>query len=520
MKHILKLSILLLLGLFLCGCSEQNQGTDLNSLENIESTLPVISIETINRDTNVMDFVTAPVAGHVSSQIATWTPDYEMPPEPYYEKCTISLTNIDGTKMLDAVTGEVKVRGNWTTTYDKKPLRIKFDKPQDMLRMNDGTKFKNWLLLAEYKDASLLRNKTALSIARDLLQRDGHYITDAEFVEVYINGNYWGVYLLAEQQQVHEERVDISSVPTDYTGTDIGYFLELDGYYYNEDALHQFRMEYADNAPLIPYDGNDGSGRSIEPLSTIDGGMSIASDINSPAQRDFIASFVNNVYEIMYAAAYRNEAYRFNADYSAIEKTADLTPQEAVEQVVDIQSLVDTYILNEVVCDADIYYSSFYMTVDFGEGGNKKLTFEAPWDFDSALGLKSRCPDGTGFYAANIVPDVNGGPAYGGFETINPWLAVLANADWYQELVKDTWTAAYDDDVFDRALQMITTDAENCKTAFANNYKKWDNIINNGSFASELSAKAAACKNETEAIAYLYEWLEARVNFLNEQWHR
>ena len=520
MKRISKFSILLLLVLFLCGCSEQGESSNQGNLNDIDSTLPVISIETVNRDKDVMDFVTEPVVGHVSSQIATWTPNYEMPPEPYYEACTISLTNIDGTKMLDAVSGEVKVRGNWTTTYDKKPLRIKFDKPQDMLRMNDGAKFKNWLLLAEYKDASLLRNKTAFSIARDLLQRDGHYVTDAEFVEVYINGNYWGVYLLAEQQQVHENRVNISSVPSDYTGTDIGYFLELDGYYYTEDSLHQFFMNYADNAPLIPYDGNDGSGRTIRPLDNIDGGMSIASEINSSAQRDFIASFVNNVYQIMYAAAYRNEAYCFNADYSAIEKTTALTPQEAVEQVVDIQSLVDTYILNEVVCDADIYYSSFYMTADFGEGGNKKLTFEAPWDFDSGLGVKSRCPDGTGFYAANIVPDVNGGPANGGFETINPWLAVLANADWYQELVKDTWTAAYDDDVFDRALQMITTDAENCKTAFANNYKKWNNIINNSSFATELSAKAAACTNETEAIAYLYEWLEARVNFLNEQWHR
>jgi len=111
-------------------------------------------------------------------------------------------------------------------------------------------------------------------------------------------------------------------------------------------------------------------------------------------------------------------------------------------------------------------------------------------------------------------------PAYGGFETINPWLAVLANLDWYQELVKDTWTAAYDDKVFERALQMIKTDAENCKTAFANNYLKWNNIINNEPFANELSKKSLACKNETEAIDYLYEWLETRINFLNEQWHR
>lgn len=523
MKRISKFSILLFLGALLCGCSNQSEGQGIDS---IESTLPVISIETMSKEADVMDFVTKPIAGHVSADIASWTPGYEIPPEPYYEDCTISLTNIDGTKMLDAVAGEVKVRGNWTTSYDKKPLRIKFDKPQDMLRMNDGAKFKNWLLLAEYKDASMLRNKTALSIARDLLQRDGHYVAEAEFVEVFINGEYWGVYLLTEMQQVHEERVNISSVPSGYTGTDIGYFLEFDGYYMNEDALHRFHVDYADNAPLTPYDGRGGNGRTMTALSTgpkdrkKDIGISIISEIYSPEQRDFIASYVNHVYEIMYAAAYRNEAYTFNADYSAIEKTTALTPREAVEQVVDLQSLIDTYILNEVVCDADLYWSSFYMTADFGEGGNKKLTFEAPWDFDSALGNKHRCPDGTGFYAANIIPDVNGGLMYGGYETINPWLAVLANTDWYQELVRDTWTTAYDDHVFDRALQMIETDAKNTKTAFAKNYMKWNNIINNDSFAVELSAKAAACKNETEAIQYLSEWLTARVEFLNSQWHR
>lgn len=518
-----KLFLLVMLACFLCGCSSPDTSENQPS---VEATLPAIYIETINRDANVMDFVTKPVVRHVAEAIASWTPGYHMPPEPYYEACSISLVNIDGTKMLDSVAGEVKVRGNWTTNYDKKPLRIKFDKPQDMLRMNDGNKFKNWLLLAEYKDASMLRNKTALSIARDLMQRDGHYVADAEFVEVFINGEYWGVYLLTEQQQVNPERVDITDLASGYTGTDIGYFIELDGYFYTEDALHQFMVDFADNAPLVPYDGNGGSGRTMTALysgdyeNKSDIGMTISSDIYSQEQHDFIASFVNNVYNIMYAAAYNDEAYCFNEDYSAIYLTTELTPQEAVEQVVDVQSLVDTYILSEVACDADVYWSSFYMTADFGANGNKKLTFEAPWDFDSSLGLKSRCPDGTGFYAANIVPDVNGGPNYGGYETINPWLAVLAYEDWYQEMVRDSWTAAYDDKVFDRALQMIETDAANCKTAFAHNYERWNNIIKNDAFVGELSARAASCRNEAQAIEYLLDWLQRRINFLNEQWHK
>jgi len=498
MKRCTKLPILLLLGILLCACSKQNEG---QNLDDINSTLPVISIETVSRDADVMDFVTKPIAGHIASELASSTPDYQIPPEPYSEDCIISLTNIDGTKMLDSVSAEVKVRGNETTSYEKKPLRIKFDKPQDMLRMNKGTKFKNWILLAEYKDASMLRNKTALSIARDLLRKDGHYVTDAEFVEVFINGEYWGVYLLTEMQQVHAERVNISPVTSGYTGTDIGYFLVLDEYYMNEDALHRFHIDYTDNAPLPPHDSKEGNG------------VSIISEIYSQEQRDFIASYVHNVYRILYAAAYRNEAYRFNADYTAIEKTTALTPQEAVEQVVDLQSLIDSYILNEVVCDPDLYQSNFYMTADFGPNGNKKLTFEAPWDFDSALGNTSGCSDTTGFYAANTIAGSN-------MDSINPWLAVLTNADWYQELIKDSWTTAYDDKVFERALNMIETDSQNCQTAFAKNYMKWDNINQNEVFATELSPKAAACKNETEAIAYLSEWLTSRINFLNEQWHR
>ncbi|MBQ5319774.1 MAG: CotH kinase family protein [Oscillospiraceae bacterium] len=481
--------------------------------------MPILEINTVSTDKNAIDFATKPVSGHVSEQIASWTPGYRIPPEPYYEDCTITLTDTDNSVQLSGVEAQVKVRGNWTTTYDKKAFRIKFAEKQNMLGLNGGAQMKNWLLLAEYKDGSMLRNKTAFEIGREILEADGLYCSDAEFVEVYINGKYWGVYLLAEYQQINENRVAITKAEKDYTGTDIGYFLEFDGYFYNEDELQSFHVDYADNASLVPYDGNDGSGRTVTILPegrfdyTKDVGFTIKSDIYSEEQRDFIANFVNGAYRIMYEAAYNDKAYEFNSDYTELVESS-LTPREAVEKVVDVQSLVDMYIISELTCDADIYWSSFFMSADFGAGGNKKLTFTAPWDFDSTLGNKDRCADGTGYYASNIIPDVNFQ-----YETANPWLLVLAYEDWYRDMIKEKWTSIYDSGVFERAYEMIESDKAEYAEAFERNYDKWDNLVNNDSFANELSRKAAACKTHEAAADYLTEWLKSRVEFLNGEWH-
>lgn len=498
----------------------ENNGTEIvqETVQPEAAGMAVVEINTVSQEKNAIDFATKPVSRHVSEQIASWTPGYRMPPEPYYEDCLISVKDGNENILLDGAEAQVKARGNWTTTYDKKALRIKFTEKQSMLNMNDGAAMKNWLLLAEYKDGSMLRNKTAFEIGREILEADGLYCSDAEFVEVYINGKYWGVYLLAEYQQINENRVAITEAEKDYTGTDIGYFLEFDGYFYNEDDLHSFHVDYADNAKLVPYDGNGGSGRSVAVLprghwdSVKDVGFTIKSDIYSEEQRDFIANFVNGTYRIMYEAAYNDKAYEFNSDYTELVESG-LTPQEAVEKVVDVQSLVDMYIISELTCDADIYWSSFFMSADFGADGNGKLTFTAPWDFDSTLGNKARCEDGTGFYASNIVPDVNFQ-----YETANPWLLVLAYEDWYQGMIKTKWTSIYDDGVFDRAYAMI----ENDKTAYADeferNYDKWKNLADE-SIRNELCDSAAKCRTHGEAADYLRKWLESRVEFLNEQWH-
>ena len=536
MKQLKKLISISLAAVLLFGCSSENDITDdaktddtpaQESLSGEQRTLPVLSIETQNKNANVLDFVDLPVSRHVAESITTWNKDYIIPVEPYYETCTVTLKDSDGKNLLAPAEAQVKVRGNWTTTYDKKPLRIKFTDKQNLLGLNDGAEQKNWLLLAEYKDASMLRNKSALYASREIMKDDGLYAADSDFVSVEINGEYYGVYLLTEMQQVSSARVNIAEPAKDYTGTDTGYFLEYDGYFYNEDELHQFSLDFADNAPLIPFDGEDDKGSYVRclPMSPSDPkeevGITIKSTINSQEQHDFIENFVNNVYRIMYEAAYNDTAYVFDKDFKNISISKDITPQQAVENVVDIDSLVDTYIISELTCDADIYWSSFYMDADFSADGKKKLTFEAPWDFDSSMGNKDRCIDGTGFYASNLVPDVNGGTKGNGeYDTINPWLVVLAHEDWYQSKIKDKWTKAYDSGVFDRMIKLINKDSTELEDEFRNNYRKWNNIIMNSDFVNELSEPAKACINEMQAAEFLAQWLQSRVDFLNSQWHK
>lgn len=502
--------------------SDESDSAVQITLSDEDRCMPVISINNGKEGEYGLKFVTEPITRFVAEDIKSWTPGYQIPDAPYYESCTVTLTDTDGTVLISDAEADVKVRGNWTTMYEKKPLRIKFSEKQSMLGMNDGGEFRNWVLLAEYKDASMLRNKTALEMSREILEEDGYYASDAELVEVEINGNYRGVYLLTELQQVNSDRVNINEAEEGYTGTDIGYFLEFDGTYENEDELQQFFVDYADNAPLISFNGGEGAEKTIRCLPAADDdpvkkiGMTVKSDIYSEKQHDFIASYVNNVYRIMYSAAYENKACVFSSDYSSVSESSDLTPQEAVEKVVDIQSLADMYIISEITCDADIYWSSFYMSADFSSEGNKKLTFEAPWDFDSSLGNKNRCPDGTGFYAASIVPDVNSNE----YDTINPWLAVLMTQEWYRDVIAAKWTSEYDSGTFERALSMIENDKTEYKSAFERNYAKWDNLGIYSEVASELCHEARICMSEEQGADYLYRWLESRIDFLNDYWHK
>ena len=129
-----------------------------------------------------------------------------------YISTTISVSRcLDEYKLTD-IPASVKIRGNGSSEYNKKPFRIKFETKQGMLGLNDGLKAKSWVLINEYNDRSRMRNFAAFFISNYLFNHDGYYSTDMRFVEVYINDVYNGIYLLAEQQQVNKGRINIAEL--------------------------------------------------------------------------------------------------------------------------------------------------------------------------------------------------------------------------------------------------------------------------------------------------------------------
>ena len=416
-----------------------------------------------------------------------------------YSECKVTVK--DGSEtLLEEIKAGVKVRGNYTADYEKKPLRIKFDKKQSMLGLHEGEAYKNWLLLAAYKDWSFLRDATAFGIAHLL---GDEYCSDYRLVNVYLNGQYWGVYLLCEQQEVKSGRVSITEVEDNYEGTDIGYLLEFDGYYNEEPELEQFTINYQ---TLTSY-----SGRSFNDFQN---GFTIKSDVYSTAQNTFIKNYMQNVFNICYSAIYNHEYYEFDSTYTSIVLSSTITnAKDAVSKVIDIDSLVNSYLLAEICCDTDIAWSSFFMDVDFGENGSKKLTFEAPWDFDSGFGNTVACLNAQGIYAGNVNKDVHSK------DSANPWYLLFINETWFRDLVKTKWNSLMNSNAFDSIFSYIETTTASYKDEFIRNYKLWGNcgLKGEGSpYWIEFDiSDAGNCKNQTEAAECLYSWLDRRIKNLN-----
>lgn len=115
----------------------------------------------------------------------------------------------NGTKQQYYSDAKTRYRGSSTAGYPKKSYRIKLDKNIDigLLGMDPS---RTWILDSLVTDPSCLRTKLASDIWNRMntdLNDEEHANLNAKFVELYVNGEYAGLYLLKET--IDEELLDL-----------------------------------------------------------------------------------------------------------------------------------------------------------------------------------------------------------------------------------------------------------------------------------------------------------------------
>ena len=147
--------------------------------------------------------------------------------EPYDKEhninALITIVNEKGNK-VQTDSGTVRLRGNNSIKFPKKPYRIKFNKKQKVL--DAPAKAKKWTLINNYGDKTLMRNLLAFELSRCL---NMPYTPYGKSVDVVVNGEYKGNYQLCDHIDVKKNRVELDTL-ADKSGDQnrIAFLMEVD----------------------------------------------------------------------------------------------------------------------------------------------------------------------------------------------------------------------------------------------------------------------------------------------------
>lgn len=461
-----------------------------------------------------------------------------------------------------------KVRGNQTAGFDKKGFQIKFNKKQNLLGLNGGPKdkgFKKWVLLADAKDTTVSRTALGLTMCDGVVADDSNvWYSKFTPVSVYLNDQYWGLYMLAEQKEVKDGRIKldepINEVKNPETGekeevpiltNDIGYNFELDYYAKNEadkgaDGDPTFEINYGDYFKSSDYkiesclansglglvktytmnsDINDSTAGENEHLSYKAGSSSTKSN-----QLKYIADRLQALFNVLGEAVKNKKAKDIDENNNVISTTMNV--RQAIEKHFDLNAWAEGFIINGVCLPPDVGYSSFYLSFNNTAEGDHRLRYDVPWDFDSNFGNRR---------AFLEKPDeVNtsnngwgGGQSYDPYfmdRTANMWLQLLGKLDFFMsDYVIPKWKAARQNKVFENMFSLVDTYYQYFEGEYAKNFAKWTTTQSSdpnvssyfngdGVNSGELRKPFVDVKERKAAQQETINWLTKRVAYLDSKW--
>ena len=392
----------------------------------------------------------------------------------------------------------IKWRGNSSLSFEQKKYTIETwdeageDIKASILGMPEES---DWVLLAPYNDISLVRDVFAF----DMWNQMGHWGPRTRMCEVFVNGEYMGVYAFCERIKRDKNRVDISKLKkTDIDGRNV-----TGGYIVRVDAFDEEDETFESSVPGIqtsqwPWGGGSNTGTVTWTIY-----YPKKEDIQ-PEQKAYIKGFIDNM-------------------ESSFQQSNYTDPDEGYAKWIDVPSFVDYFIHTELSLNADGFKRSsyFYKAKDASDGTQAKLVAGPVWDYNLAYGNCNFCN------ANNVNAWV-----YNGCET-NPtpvfWKKLTQDPN-FMAAVKERYAQLRGTILSEERINgFFDSYAELLDEAKDRHYAKYDDLFSSGDNGggwwgwggntSPIAYFAAYfVESYEEEIATVKNWFSQRLAFLDQNW--
>jgi len=372
----------------------------------------------------------------------------------------------DGKLSLDSTLKQIKGRGNATWKYSKKPYNIKFEEKTKVLGM---AKAKKWTLLSCVQDESLAESNLGWKLGNAL---GLPYISDSRTVDLYINHDYLGTYILCESVEVGKNRIEVNDLDkaNEEANPEIEDLSTLkqkgtDTSLLGLNELEPNSMKWLDipNDPgdisggyLLEFELSSRYGSELCGFVTYNGQPVVLKSPENATESEvrYISGIVNAAMEAVYSDTGYNSEGVYYTDY------------------FDMDSMVNMYIIQELSANMDTCITSFFL---IKPEGSSKLIFAPLWDMDNSFAKPLRyggLSEGTDFWFTNSIYSYRQAVSVGD-EIPNIFNVAYRKTD-FRALVSERWSELRQEDIIEPCLTEAMADSASYEASAMMNAIRWE----------------------------------------------
>jgi hypothetical protein len=384
---------------------------------------------------------------------------------------------VDSPKAYNGKIG-IEIRGSSSTMFPKKQYSIETmdslnnSKDISLLGLPEEN---DWVLSSSYNDKTFLRDVLTFNLMNNM----GHYSSRFRFCELFLDDNYQGIYILFEKIKRGKNRINISKLTDiDSSGDNLtgGYIIKID-----KTAGEDFGG-WTSNFPVI------GSNMNIVYQYHYPRPDKITQE-----QQAYIKNVVYKFESVMSSAQYNDTSIGY-------------------PKIIDVDSFVDQFIINELSKNVDSYRLSSFLYKD-KDSKNPKLFAGPVWDFSLAYGNADYFD---GWLTTNLMLDFLTSDKW--FLQNDPnqvpfWWIKLSNDDYFMNKVRSRWNKLRENILsLEKINNFIDSLSQYLNEAQQRNFEKWKIL---GTYVWPNPYDEWTLGTYTEQIEYLKNWISSRVTWID-----